>query len=326
MKMKKNIQFCIKTVLVVFIINSFFGCASIKDKNDLQNYRDKIAELESINSLDSDKLSEVLEAYNQLRAMGELSEEEYEEMIEIASILNMNELEYELLVESYHLYPTKEKAFQIEEYIILIEEENLEPLDDFYKQVNGKADEYLNGYTPLKELVFSESWTDLFQFEEGMLNKNTLVKVGDKVWQISQSKLKCDVFYYDDHSFLYFSILENGNGQMFSGDFLNNKVDGKFRFYRYSDEDTCYLAVDGTIKDNLIIDEFSVKTKDVTYSGTLDQQGHVTTSQNKKVPHLIYAYDSTNKKYLYIENAKQNEFVMDAQFWKFPQIEIWDLN
>ena len=33
-----------------------------------------------------------------------------------------------------------------------------------------------------------------------------------------------------------------------------------------------------------------------------------------------------NKKYLYIENAKQNEFVMDAQFWKFPQIEIWDLN
>ena len=34
----------------------------------------------------------------------------------------------------------------------------------------------------------------------------------------------------------------------------------------------------------------------------------------------------SNKKYLYIENAKQNEFVMDAQFWKFPQIEIWDLN
>lgn len=288
--------------------------------------RNLIAERTNGNAVDSlgpEDLAFLRFCYDEIKTMEDFTEADYRAVEHICSAQGDRRAQWEFLYEDYCLYPTSDKAASLSGLAVPLTDQEFLQLAGFNEQFFADGAVSQETYVLLSEYMDSPEWSSIFLLETGAICKKTYYRQENLLLQVSQSASQRTLLYKTGNAFLFLQQSPAG-GVCLSG-ILSESYDmeNAFSLYRYDAEGECYLALAGMLEEGHLVDNFTVAYDGTAYTGTLDSEGHVTTSQKAWEKNLIYAYDESGSRYLYAENVDSASFVMAADFWNMPDIIIW---
>ena len=277
----------------------------------------------TIDSLGSEDLAFLRFCYDEIKTMEDFTEADYQAVERICSAQGDRRAQWEILYEAYCLYPTPDKAASLSDLAMPITTQESPLLARFNEQFFADEKISMETYVLLNEYMDSPEWSSIFLLENGAMGKRTYGWQGNSLLQVSQSASQRDLLYKTGDAFLLQQQSPAG-GLCLSGILSeNHEMENAFSLYRYDAEGECYLALTGVLADGHLIDDFTVAYDGITYTGTLDAQGHVITAQKVWEKNLIYAHEESGNRYLYAEGVDSASFVVTADFWNLPDVIIW---
>lgn len=333
MKMKKigRRAACLCATVLVLAL-----CACGKSETDIEepksepvsaeDYRALLAERmdgRELSSLSGEDLTYVESLYAELKAMGDFGEEDYQAVEQIFAAKGDSRGQWEAMYETYRLYPSRERAEGLSEMAVPLTEEECALLTEFGSLIPADRGALQDAYGALSAAMETPEWQEVFQLEQGVIPKRSVSRQDGDVWQVTQGAFERSVLHVVGDSFFYLLRSETSGGVILAGNMADQALNGGFTLCRYDTDGGCYLVLTGTMDGQHMTGDFQVTYDGVSYTGTLDGEGHVDTPQAEGAEGFIYAYDSEEQNCLQIENADPVSFVMDAGFWNLPEITVW---
>lgn len=328
---KVHIKLMCVFVLVLLLI-SFVACGDKKVSEDNIS-TDSDAEViqteqeirEGINNLgtDEESLKLKVEYYDKLWQMDAFYKEDFEELCMVYEGLGDMKMMRETLIRKHTYYPEESNLGAISDIVI-----KSDTTDEKITSIINELNIYIVDYSVdnIRVLIETTSWQENMQDTLVGVKRKTMYVGEGYVAQISSDKYSTEIFFLrDDNSLDYY---KNSQAGVVWG--TTTYTDGSYNgdyVLRYYDYDGNFIKeCRGTFSNNVSVGDFELDFDGNTYIGEFDQNGKTTVSQSEDIIEIggvIYAYDSTGEKYVYIENTTVESFFIDNIYLGLETYEPW---
>ena len=293
--------------------------ATVQELQTEQDYRTAIENL----GTDEDSLKLKVEYFNALWQMDVFTESDFESLVLVYEKLGYVEEMRETLIRKHTYYPSEENIVDISDIVI-----TKDSTDELVAPLMKELTLYIGDKTTdnVKVLVTSSDWCSAMQDDLLGVSRKTKY-IGDTyVAQIISDVYSTTIcIFWDDNSISYYRCSDAGviwgstycNGSSYNGEYTISyfDVDGNF-----------IKECRGIFKNGISVGTFQMDFDGDTYVGEFDDAGLTMVEQNEDVSEnggVTYAYNSSGRKYLYVENISVDSFVIDNAYLGLPLYEEW---
>lgn len=331
--MKKSIKKMLYVTMLACVLFGAYGCADNEAEEVVvsseeavvelcteTDYRTAIAEL---GTEESDLLLAV-EYYDKLWLMDAFTEDDFDALVQVYETLGDAEKLRETLIRRHTYYPSEANVSAISSVIVYRDKDDegvTELMNTFISTLNA------DDKTGIKAMVLSEAWGEEMQDALVGVCRKTLYSGNGYVAQITSDTYSTEISVLrEDTSFVYYKL--DASGEIMAETFWKdgNYTEGYVISY-YTAEGELLKECSGTFDNGISVGEFTMKYDGGTYTGEFDEKGKTTVEQKDKISNkggVVYAYNKSKQKYLYVEDADIETFMIDYEYLGLPAYVEWN--
>lgn len=260
-------------------------------------------------------LEDKIALYDRFSSQYTLSETEYIDYADTCASLGDTKKQRDILWTLYRLDPSKEHGELISDRCMYLDESDIdaiklvEALKERLDKIGGDDFDIASIVT----LVNGDSWGTNFFLDSGIYTSHAGYFGDGYEAHIRSGRVSTDIIITEADREL--SVFTDSFGSVVKVCKLNDEAyEGDFAIVDYDTEGESISKKVGTIKDGHCIGTLTLVIEGVAFSGQFDDNGITTEAQQDKVEGVVYAYNDSKNKYLFIENADPESWTASEEF------------
>ncbi|MBP3622307.1 MAG: hypothetical protein J6J16_11145 [Lachnospiraceae bacterium] len=293
--------------------------ATVQELQTEQDYRTAIEKL----GTDEDSLKLKVEYFNALWQMDVFTEGDFDSLILIYEELGYMEEVRETLIRKHTYYPSEENLALISNVVVAKDSSDQAVatlMQELTTYIVDKSTDNVN------VLIVSEDWIKAMQDDLLGVSRRTKYTGDSYVAQIISDTYSTTIYIlWNDGVLTYYKCSEAGV-VWGSTSWSDSSYNGTYEITYYNQDGSFIKECRGTFTDGISTGSFEMDFDGDTYVGEFDDAGLTMVEQNEDVSEnggVTYAYNSSGRKYLYVENISVDSFVIDNAYLGLPLYEEW---
>ncbi len=331
--MKKSIKKVLYVTMLACMTLGAYGCSDNGAEVDIISSEEAVVELrtetdyrtaiEELGTEESELLLAV-EYYDKLWLMDAFTEDDFDALIQVYETLGDAEKVRATMIRRHTYYPSEANVTAISNVIVYRDKDDegvTDMMNTFISTLSA------DDKTGIKEMVLSEAWGEEMQDALVGVCRKTLYSGNGYVAQITSDIYSTEISVLrEDTSFVYYKL--DASGEILAETFWKdgNYADSYVISY-YTAEGELLKECSGTFEKGFSVGDFTMKYNGGTYTGEFDEEGKTTVEQKDKISSnggVVYAYNKSKQKYLYVEDTDIEEFVIDYVYLGLPAHVEWN--